>query len=117
MLILLVAVAIAVTQSGSSSKKGSGTTSAAAPATSSTAASTPTGANGIAMAPAFTADQLNAVPGTDWITNGGSLANDRYSSLDEINDGNVSKLKGAWMTPLNQSGVAQKYSAEGQPIV
>jgi alcohol dehydrogenase (cytochrome c) len=117
MLILLVAVAIAVTQTGSSSKSTGSTAASTAATTTGAAKPASVGANGIALAPAFSASDLNAVPGADWITNGGSLANDRYSSLDEINDGNVQQLKGVWMTSLNRSGVAQKYSAEGQPIV
>jgi alcohol dehydrogenase (cytochrome c) len=71
----------------------------------------------IQAAPAFTADELNALPTSSWLTNGGSLANERYSPLDEIDTGNVSKLKGVWMTHLNGSALAAKYSAESQPIV
>jgi quinohemoprotein ethanol dehydrogenase len=68
------------------------------------------------VAPAFTAAQLSALPEENWLTNGGSLANQRYSPLNKINDGNVDSLKGVWMTHLNNSGTAAKYSAEGQPI-
>ena len=35
----------------------------------------------IPLAPQFTAAQLNAYAGNDWITNGGNAGNDRYSSL------------------------------------
>ena len=71
----------------------------------------------IEAAPAFSADDLNAEPTERWITNGGSLANQRYSPLDEIDTDNVSQLKGVWMTSLKGSGTAAKYSAEAQPIV
>ena len=71
----------------------------------------------IEAAPAFSADDLNAEPTDRWITNGGSLANQRYSPLDEINTDNVAQLKGVWMTSLKGSGTAAKYSAEAQPIV
>src|SRR3954469_14782309 len=67
-------------------------------------------------APAFGMDELAAEPGDDWITNGGSLANQRYSPLDEITTDNVSGLKGVWLTHLRDSGVAAKYSAEAQPL-
>jgi quinohemoprotein ethanol dehydrogenase len=68
-------------------------------------------------APAFTADEL-AAPSTDnWITNGGTTFNQRYSPLDEIDTTNVSRLKGVWHTHLRGSGTGAKYSAEGQPIV
>ena len=46
----------------------------------------------IQPAPAFTAAQLSAPPTTDWITNGGTLSNQRYSPLTEINRGNVGRL-------------------------
>ncbi|HEU5105727.1 MAG TPA: PQQ-binding-like beta-propeller repeat protein [Solirubrobacterales bacterium] len=71
----------------------------------------------ITKAPAFTAEELDADPRENWITNGGSLSNARYSPLDEIDSDNVEDLKGVWMTHLNGSGEATKYSAEAQPIV
>ena len=40
----------------------------------------------IKPAPAFSSGDLAKTPSDDWITNGGSLSNQRYSSLDEIND-------------------------------
>src|SRR3954467_3148931 len=54
----------------------------------------------IASAPAFTADDLTAEPRENWITNGGTLMNQRYSPLDEIDTGNVQDLKGVWRTQL-----------------
>src|SRR3954453_7315958 len=111
--VLAVVIGLAVTRPES---KPEATTSTAA-STGGKAAGQAVAAGGIAKAPAFTAAQLNTLPGSDWITNGGSLANDRYSALDQINDGNVKQLKGVWMRALNKSGVATKYSAEGQPIV
>ncbi|MDQ2631234.1 MAG: PQQ-binding-like beta-propeller repeat protein, partial [Actinomycetota bacterium] len=71
----------------------------------------------VASAPAFTAEELAADPRENWLTNGGSLSNARYSPLDEIDTDNVDELKGVWMTHLNGSGEATKYSAEAQPIV
>jgi quinohemoprotein ethanol dehydrogenase len=71
----------------------------------------------IASAPAFSAEELAADPRENWLTNGGSLSNARYSPLDEIDSGNVDGLKGVWMTHLNGSGEATKYSAEATPIV
>ena len=44
-------------------------------------------------------DQLLKSPvGKDWVTNGGNLTNQRYSSLKQINTSNAGQLKGAWMT-------------------
>jgi alcohol dehydrogenase (cytochrome c) len=71
----------------------------------------------ITPAPAFTSAELNEAPTENWATNGGSLRNDRYSPLTEINDSNVDQLRGVWRTSLGGSGTAAKYSQEGQPIV
>jgi quinohemoprotein ethanol dehydrogenase len=71
----------------------------------------------IEPAAAFSADELMEEPKEAWLTNGGTLHNQRYSPLDEIDTGNVGDLKGVWMTDLGGSGVAAKYSAEAQPIV
>ena len=60
--------------------------------------------------------QLAAPPADDWITNGGSLLNQRYSPLADITTKNVSSLKGVWLTHLRNSAVAAKYSAESQPL-
>ena len=38
----------------------------------------------ITPSPAYTADQLNAPPGDNWLTNMGSLNGNRYSSLKQI---------------------------------
>src|SRR5690242_1619222 len=54
----------------------------------------------IAMAPEFSADELNQEAGDNWVTNGGNLTNDRFSSLDEINAANVKELKGDWVTKI-----------------
>jgi quinohemoprotein ethanol dehydrogenase len=67
-------------------------------------------------APPFSMAQLAADPTDDWITNGGSLLNQRYSPLKEISTGNVKQLKGVWLTHLRNSAVAAKYSAESQPL-
>ena len=42
--------------------------------------------------------------GKDWVTNGGNLTNERYSTLKQIDTSNVKQLKGAWMTRLKGSG-------------
>ena len=54
--------------------------------------------------------------GKDWITYGGSLYNQRYSTLTQINTSNVSQLKGAWLTRLG-SGRGSKYKFEADPLV
>jgi len=65
-----------------------------------------------------TADELTKTRAGDqnWITYGGSLYNQRYSTLDQINTSNVNGLKGAWMTRLG-SGRGAKYYFEADPIV
>src|SRR5439155_13150197 len=70
----------------------------------------------ITTASAFTANDLAKVAGENWVTNGGSTMNQRFSSLEQINVSNVSGLKGVFTTHLRNSGVAAKYSGESQPI-
>jgi len=60
---------------------------------------------------------LQAPVGKDWITNGGNLTNQRYSTLKQIDTTNVKQLKGAWMTRLKGSGLGGKYSFEATPLV
>jgi len=82
-----------------------------------TSAGTAPSAVSITPAPAFTSGDLLATPGADWIANGGSINNERYSSLNQINSSNASGLKEAWHIHLNGSGKAAKYSAEATPLV
>jgi alcohol dehydrogenase (cytochrome c) len=63
-------------------------------------------------------DRLLRSPiGKDWVTNGGNLTNQRYSTLKQIDTTNVKQLKGAWMTRLKGSGLGGKYSLEASPLV
>jgi quinohemoprotein ethanol dehydrogenase len=75
-----------------------------------------TASNGITLAPAFTAEELNEEVGDNWITNGGNLTNSRFSSLDEINTENVAELKGDFVTKIGKEATAAKFSAEGQAL-
>src|ERR1700748_770522 len=99
--LLLVALAAIVAACGGSG--GTVTTSASAVAP-------------IAPAPAFTSDELAAGVGKNWITNGGNLSNDRYSSLNEINTENVGQLKGDFVTKIGKEATSAKFSAEGQTL-
>ena len=54
----------------------------------------------ITPAPAFSGEQLIALPTEDWITNGGNVYNQRYSPLDQINRDNVTGLKAVWRARL-----------------
>ena len=67
--------------------------------------------------PAFDASDLAEPAGDNWPAAGGSLANDRYSTLDEIDTSNVKQLQGVWKTDLRNSGTEAKYSGESQPVV
>ncbi len=60
---------------------------------------------------------LQSPVGKDWVTNGGNLTNQRYSTLKQIDTTNVKQLKGAWMTRLKGSGFGGKYSFEATPLV
>ncbi|HEY4215280.1 MAG TPA: PQQ-binding-like beta-propeller repeat protein [Steroidobacteraceae bacterium] len=79
------------------------------------AAATPAGAP-ITPAPAFTAAQLNVPPTTSWPTNGGSLTNERFSPLTQINRNTIKDLKGVWRTHLDGSGMGAQHSAQAQPL-
>jgi len=70
----------------------------------------------IRIAPAFTAEELEALPVESWITNGGSLDNKRYSPLDQINRTNVDRLRAEWRTGLG-SGTGPGNSGEAQILV
>src|SRR5438552_15010711 len=50
----------------------------------------------ITPSPAYTADQLAAPAGDNWLTHMGSLNGNRYSSLTQITAANVGTLKEAW---------------------
>ncbi len=65
----------------------------------------------------FSSQALSALPRAGWLTNGGNLANQRFSPLDAINRDNVGKLKGVWRTHLNGSGSGRSISGAAQPIV
>jgi alcohol dehydrogenase (cytochrome c) len=65
---------------------------------------------------AFTPEELTAPPQQDWITNGGTIFNQRYSPLDELTPSNVASLKGVWRIHLG-SATEAKYSGEAQPLV
>ena len=67
----------------------------------------------IKKAPAFSAKDLTALPTSQWITNGGTVYNQRYSPLDQINRDNVAKLKAIWKTHMG-SGAGPGNSGEAQ---
>src|SRR5262249_31417590 len=60
---------------------------------------------------------LRSPVGKDWVTNGGNLTNQRYSTLKQIDTSNVKNLKGAWMIRLKGSAYGGKYSHEATPLV
>ena len=68
-------------------------------------------------APAFTAAQLAAAPLDAWLTNGGNLANQRYSPLTLLDRSNVTQLKANWRASLNGSGLSPRAGNQAQPIV
>ena len=55
--------------------------------------------------------------GRNWVTNGGNLTNQRYSTLKQVDTTNIKQLNGAWRTRLKRSGFGTKYSAEATPLV
>jgi alcohol dehydrogenase (cytochrome c) len=80
-------------------------------------ASSVSAAEDIPLAPAFTTEQLMALPTDNWLTNGGNLQNQRYAPLDQINRDNVANLKGVWRADLMDSALDFKHNNQAQPIV
>jgi quinohemoprotein ethanol dehydrogenase len=103
-LIAALAAAGACCQVATADSVGSGTPTTQAPA------------HPIIPAPAFKPSQLTPVSRADWVTNGGNLANQRYSALDQINRDNVSQVKAVWRASLRGSGLDRKTSGQAQPI-
>jgi alcohol dehydrogenase (cytochrome c) len=65
----------------------------------------------ITPSPAYTAAQLNAPAGNNWLTHMGSLNGQRFSSLTQITPANVGQLKEAWH--INLGTCATKDAACG----
>jgi quinohemoprotein ethanol dehydrogenase len=114
MLLLALVTALVLAACGGSG--GSTTTSSTATTEEAETETEPAESEGIAMAPAFTEEELSEHSGENWITNGGGTTNDRFSSLDEINTENVKELKGEWMTKIGANATSAKFSAEGQAL-
>src|ERR1700743_1487356 len=112
-LLALLALFVAACCGGSSSRSTTSTTSEEQTESAETETAE---AGGIAEAPEFTSDELNEEAGANWITNGGSVTNDRFSTLGEINTENVSQLKGDYVTKIGSEATAAKFSAEGQAL-
>jgi quinohemoprotein ethanol dehydrogenase len=72
----------------------------------------------LALVPAAALAQadLRKPAGNEWLTIGGDWHNTRYSTLTQITPNNVKDVKAAWVVHLG-SGLGQKYSMEGTPIV
>jgi quinohemoprotein ethanol dehydrogenase len=113
---LFLALAAAVVLAACGGSGGTTTTSSTAGTTSESEPAETAEGGGIAPAPAFTSAELGEEAGANWLTNGGSTSNDRYSTLEEINTENVKELKGDWMTKIGQNATSAKFSAEGQAL-
>jgi quinohemoprotein ethanol dehydrogenase len=71
----------------------------------------------IPVAPAFTADELTALPATGWWTNGGNLSNQRFSPLTQITRDNVRNLKAVFRADLQDSALELRHNNQAQPLV
>jgi quinohemoprotein ethanol dehydrogenase len=73
----------------------------------------------VTPSPAYTADQLAAPAGDNWLTHMGSLNGNRYSSLKQITAANVGTLKEAWHINLGTCPTkdAQCGSLEANAVV
>jgi quinohemoprotein ethanol dehydrogenase len=63
--------------------------------------------------PAFTPSDLVASSGDDWLGWNGNIYNQRYSTLDQVNQSNVKQLKIAWSRKMVIPGVKAKVGALG----
>ena len=84
---------------------------AAAGLAGSLAESTPAASTAITPSPIYTAAQLGAPAGDDWLMHMGNLKGHRYSSLTQISKANVGTLKLAWK--INLGYCATKNAACG----
>lgn len=73
-------------------------------------------ADAIRRAPAFTAGQLARPAAEGWLTNGGTLSNQRYSPLEQVNRKNVAGMKALWHITLD-SGKELRHNNQAQPLV
>jgi len=69
-----------------------------------------------AAAPAFGAAELVQLPSRNWVTNGGNIYNQRYSTLAQINRSNVKDVKAVRRISLNGSGTGPGYSHQAQAL-
>src|SRR4051812_42192370 len=72
-------------------------------------------APGVGAAPLQQGAPAGDAAGREWLTYGGNLFNQRYSSLNQINTDNVSQLKGAWT--YHTGAFSDATSFEASPIV
>lgn len=70
----------------------------------------------IVPAPAFQASDLNAFSADNWLTTGGGLLDNRYSTLTQVDKTTVSNLKQAWDTQFDLTGKAAAVAEEGSPV-
>ncbi len=81
------------------------------------AASNSRGSAVITPSPAFTPTDLSASPGADWVTAGGGLTDQRFSTLNQINTTNVSQLQVAWHTHMGIPAKTQKKLSEEGSVI
>ncbi|MEY4762685.1 MAG: hypothetical protein RLZZ200_2541, partial [Pseudomonadota bacterium] len=67
----------------------------------------------IRPAPAFTSSELLAPPADRWITNGGTLWNQRWSPLKQLDASNVAGLRARWRTGMG-SGTTPGHAGQTQ---
>ena len=66
-----------------------------------------------ARSPAFSSASLTNMPTDGWVTNGGSIYNQRYSPLTQINQDNVVELGLAWSREIGGYNMRM----QGTPLV
>ncbi|MFL5926790.1 MAG: pyrroloquinoline quinone-dependent dehydrogenase [Gaiellaceae bacterium] len=77
-----------------------------------------TGAKSVAVpsAPPFTPQDLNPAAGADWLTVGGGLQDQRFSTLTQVSAANIANLHLAWTSTFNLPKAAAAVPEEGGAI-
>src|SRR6266511_6258749 len=73
----------------------------------------PAASRAITPSPVFSAEQLNAPAGNNWLSHMGNLSGWRYSSLTQISKSNVATLKEAWHINLGTCPAGTKNASCG----
>ena len=70
-----------------------------------------TATRAITPSPVYTAAQLGAPAGNDWLVHFGNIKGHRYSSLTQINKSNINNLGAAWNLHVSAAATTKPVAA------